>query len=333
MDTDRRARVPAPSGGRTQPARCDVIAIGRSGVDLYPRDPERALGDVSSFSRSLGGSAANVAAAAARLGLTTAVVTRTGDDAFGAFVRGELARLGVDTRFVSALAATQTPLAFCELFPPDHFPVTFYRGSDAPDLLIAADDLDLDALTSATVLWATATGLSHDPSRDAHHAAWAARGSAPVSVLDLDYRAAFWPSPAAAREAIGDALTQVTVAVGNSEECAIAVGETDPDRAADALLDRGVRLAIVKLGPHGALAKTADERVRVPGVRLPVVNGLGAGDAFGGAVCLGLIEDLSLTDTLHAANAAGAIVASRLECAAASPTRQEIETLLAGVPA
>jgi 5-dehydro-2-deoxygluconokinase len=147
-------------------------------------------------------------------------------------------------------------------------------------------------------------------------------------VLDLDYRPMFWESGAAATEQVSRALEQVTVAVGNKEECEIAVGETDPMRAADALLERGVQLAIVKQGPRGVLAKTRDETVQVAPMQIDVVNGLGAGDSFGGALCHGLLSGWSLQRTIEFANAAGAIVAGRRECATAMPTTAEVEQQL-----
>lgn len=118
------------------------------------------------------------------------------------------------------------------------------------------------------------------------------------------------------------------MAIGNREECLVAVGESDPDRAAAALLDRGVELAIVKRGPEGVLAVTADERVEVAPVPVNVVNGLGAGDAFGGAVCHGLLAGWDLARTIRFANVAGAIVAGQLQCSTAMPTEAEVNTVL-----
>ncbi len=138
----------------------------------------------------------------------------------------------------------------------------------------------------------------------------------------------FWPSGAAATAEVEKALGQVTVAVGNREECEIAVGETEPLRAADALLERGVELAIVKQGPRGVLAKTRDETVEVPPYFVEVVNGLGAGDGFGGALCYGLLQDWSLERVVRFANIAGAIVATRRECSTAMPTTAEVESVL-----
>jgi 5-dehydro-2-deoxygluconokinase len=308
----------------------DVITIGRVGVDIYPLENGH-LEDVTTFGKYLGGSATNVAVAAARHGLTSAVITRTGNDPFGNYIHRELLRLGVSDRFVSGVEGLQTPVVFCELFPPDDFPLYFYRAPKAPDLVIEASELDLEAIRTARVYWSTVTGLSEEPSRGAHHAAWDARGRATLTILDLDYRPMFWQSPELATAEVAKALGKVTVAVGNREECEVAVGETDPHRAADALLERGVELAVVKQGPKGVLAKTRDETVEVPPYFVNVVNGLGAGDSFGGALCYGLVQDWPLERILRFANVAGAVVAGRRECSTAMPTTAEIDNILEGM--
>jgi len=306
----------------------DVLTMGRVGVDIYPQQSGAPLEEVESFSKSVGGSATNVAIAAARHGRRSAVVTRTGDDPFGRYIVQELERLGVATRLISTVEGLNTPVTFCEIFPPDDFPLYFYRQPKAPDLMITAGSLDLAAIEQAGVFWTTVTGLSEEPSRQAHHVAWRTRARRPLTILDLDYRPMFWSSPEAAHREVSKALEHVTVAVGNREECEVAVGETDPDRAADALLERGVELAVVKQGPKGVLAKTRDERVEVPAHLVDVINGLGSGDGFGGALCHGLLEGWSLDRTLRFANAAGGIVATRFECSTAMPTTAEVEAVL-----
>jgi 5-dehydro-2-deoxygluconokinase len=306
----------------------EIIIAGRVCLDLYPMQANTPLKDVVSFSKSVGGSAANVAAAASRHGRSVALLSRTGDDPFGEYVVEELGRFGVDTRWIHPVTGMQSVLTFCEMFPPDDFPLYIYRNPTAPDMYLDVDDLPLDEIAAAPLYWSTATGLSRQPSRDAHYAAWAARGRIPGTVLDLDYRDVFWDSADDARAAIAPALDHVTVAIGNLEECGIAVGETEASRAADALLDRGVELAIVKQGPRGVLAKTRTETVEVAPIPVHVVNGLGAGDAFGGALCHGLLEGWDLGRTIRFANAAGAIVATRYECSPAMPTTAEVEQFL-----
>lgn len=307
----------------------DVLTVGRVGIDLYPQETGVPLERVAVFGRYLGGSGANVAVAAARLGERAAIVTGVGDDPFGRFARDELERLGVSARFVVVDRSNPTPVAFAEFFPPDRFPLWYYRRPAAPDLRITAADLDADAVRTARLLWVTGSGLSAEPSRSCHDEALRLRAGGGTTVLDLDYRPAFWASPSQAGDQLRRVLPSVDVAVGNVEECALATGETDPDRAAEALLGLGVRLAVIKRGPLGVLARTRDERVEVPPVAVDVVNGLGAGDAFGGSLAHGLLAGEDLPTTLRRANAAGAIVASRLECAAAMPTPAEIDLLLA----
>src|SRR5215207_5586573 len=116
----------------------DVVTVGRAGVDIYPLQVGVGLEDVRTFGKFLGGTAANVAVAAARHGLRVALVSRTGDDPFGRFVHRALAELGVDDRFVTPVADLPTPVTFCEIFPPDDFPLYFYRWPAAPDMQLTA---------------------------------------------------------------------------------------------------------------------------------------------------------------------------------------------------
>jgi 5-dehydro-2-deoxygluconokinase len=306
----------------------EVVAIGRSGVDVYPHQVGVGLEDVDTFGKYLGGSAANVAVAAARLGHSVALISGVGDDPFGRFVRRALRDIGVEDRYVVVDREHPTPVTFCEIFPPDDFPLYFYRRPTAPDLQVRPEDLDLTAVQDAQLFWATVTGLSEEPSREATLAALEARAKSGITVLDLDYRPMFWSSREEAREWVGRALEHVTVAVGNLDETETAVGEREPRAAAQALRDRGVELAIVKQGPKGVLADDGTTVVEVPPVPVEVVNGLGAGDAFGGALCHGLLSDWDLERRMRFCNAAGALVASRLACADAMPDESEVEALL-----
>jgi 5-dehydro-2-deoxygluconokinase len=306
----------------------DVLTMGRIGVDIYPLQVGVSLRAVETFGKYLGGSATNVAVAAARYGRRSAVITRTGQDPFGEYLHDALRNFGVDDRYVTAVPGLPTPVTFCEIFPPDHFPLYFYRYPKAPDLEIAATELDLDAIRAARVFWVTVTGLSQEPSRGATLHALAARARSGITVLDLDYRPMFWSSRQEARTWVQRALQHVTVAVGNLDECDTAVGEREPKAAAQALRDRGVEVVVVKQGPKGVLARDDHGEVEVPPVPVEVVNGLGAGDAFGGALCHGLLAGWDLERVMRFCNAAGAIVASRLACADAMPDAAEVEALL-----
>jgi 5-dehydro-2-deoxygluconokinase len=307
----------------------EVLTMGRIGVDIYPLQIGVPLEAVTSFGKYLGGSATNVAVAASRLGRRSAVITRTGDDPFGRFLHSALREYGVDDGFVTAVPGLPTPVTFCEIFPPDHFPIYFYRYPKAPDLEIKPEELDLAAIRAAGVFWVTVTGLSQEPSRSATLAALGERAKTGITVLDLDYRPALWPSREEARRWVRAALPYATIAVGNLDECETATGTRRPAEAGRALLDFGVQLAVVKQGPAGVLVLDGSSAVEVPPVSVEVVNGIGAGDAFGGALCHGLLAGWDTATVMRFANAAGAIVASRLSCADAMPTMGEVQALLA----
>ncbi|MFC9404646.1 5-dehydro-2-deoxygluconokinase [[Kitasatospora] papulosa] len=371
------------------PEPYDVITMGRIGVDIYPLQTGVPLARVETFGKFLGGSPSNVAVAAARLGRRTAVITRTGRDAFGDYLHQALGEFGVDDRWVSAVPEYPTPVTFCEIFPPDHFPLYFYRQPKAPDLEIRGEELDLDAVRAARVFWMTGTGLCAEPSRTATLTALRARAERPysraraetedskaraetggtpvhdgtpdgradggdpaagpagsrppeasgppprITVFDLDWRPMFWGEQKggdgeAARAHYREALAHATVAVGNLDECEIATGERDPRAAAAALLAAGPELAVVKQGPGGVLAVHRDgTTAEIPPLPVDVVNGLGAGDAFGGALCHGLLAGWDTGHVMRYANAAGAIVASRLACSSAMPFPHEVEQALA----
>ncbi|TDU74270.1 5-dehydro-2-deoxygluconokinase [Streptomyces sp. KS 21] len=317
----------AAGGGRIP--SYDLVALGRVGVDLYPQQTGVPLADVQTFAKSLGGTATNVAVAATRHGLRTAVVTGVGEDPFGPYVRRTLRAFGVDDRQVVTVPGTQTPVVFCEMHPPDDFPLVFYRRPVAPDQCIAPDALDLDVIRAAAIVWITGGGLAVDPSRSTTLLAAARRAPGADVVFDLDWRPSFWDDPSEAPAWYAQGLELATVAVGNRDETEVAVGTRDPDRAADLLLERGVRLAVVKQGPAGVLARTATEEVRVSPLAVKVVNGLGAGDAFGGALAAGLRRGRPLREVVETANAAGALVAGRLACADDMPEPHEIQALLA----
>jgi 5-dehydro-2-deoxygluconokinase len=310
----------------------ELITVGRVSVDLYPEQARLPLAEVRTFAKSLGGSPVNVAVAAARLGLRAATITKVGDDAFGPYVRAALAGFGVDARWVGTHPTLRTPVVFCELHPPDDFPLLFYREPQAPDMTIEADELDLDAIAAATVFWTTGTGLSAEPSRSATLAALERRRAANpagITVHDLDHRPVFWAPGDPSGELAARALASASVVVGNLEEVEMAVGTRDPRSAAERLLELGPETAVIKRGPDGVYAVSGDRELDLAPVRLEVVNGLGAGDAFGGALAFGLARGLELEEALTLANAAGAVVASRLACADAMPTLDELDALAA----
>lgn len=312
----------------------DLITTGRISVDIYPDDIGVPLEDVTRFRKYLGGSSTNVAVAAARHGRRVAVITRTGEDPFGVYLRRELRRYGVDDRWVTAVPGLQTPVTFCAIQPPEDFPLYFYgRSPSAPDWEIAVDEVDYHAVRHTAVFWSTLTGMVRPTSREAQVAMHQARPREELTtgqqtILDLDYRPMFWDSVDQAREQVMRILPSVTVAVGNTEECAVAVGPGSADEQADRLLEAGVRLAVVKQGSEGVMAATAEERVTSKPIQVETVNGLGAGDSFGGALCHGLLSGWPLEQVLDFANAAGAHVAGEIACSEAMPTSARIYQML-----
>ncbi|WP_410649978.1 5-dehydro-2-deoxygluconokinase [Amycolatopsis sp. cmx-4-54] len=306
----------------------EALTVGRVGVDLYPEQSGVPLAGVSTFAKSLGGTATNVAVAAARLGRSTSVLTKVGPDGFGEYVRQALREFGVSPEHVGTSAGLQTPVVFCALDPPADPPLLFYRSPIAPDLTITENDVPWDIVESVPLLWVTGTGVSVEPARGTQRKMLERRGRRSHTVLDLDFRPMFWPDTETAQEEIGWMLDHVTVAVGNRTEAEVAVGTADPDEAASRMLARGVELAVIKKGADGVLVATAEGRWTVPPQRVEVVCGLGAGDGFGGALIHGLLSGWDPVRIATYANAAGALVASRLACADAMPTADEIEELL-----
>lgn len=319
-----------------RPSAPEVLTVGRIGVDLYPEQSGVPLRAVTTFARSLGGTATNVAVAAARLGHRSAVLTKVGPDEFGIFAREALAGFGVDTSHVGTAQDLLTPVVFCALDPPQDPPLLFYRLPVAPDLTLTGGDVPWDLVSEVPVLWVTGTGVSREPARQTQldllaHRRRPERGDGRWTVLDLDWRPMFWPSPEDARREYDLMLGQVNVVVGNLAEMAVAVGTSDPVRAARRLLDRGVELALVKQGAEGVLVATRDSMNTVAPQRVDVVCGLGAGDAFGGALIHGLLSGWDPERIARYGNAAGAIVVAQLACADAMPTLEELDAMVAGL--
>ncbi len=306
----------------------DLLTIGRVSVDLYAEQVGVSLAEARTFAKSVGGSPTNVAVAAARLGCRSAVITAVGDDELGAYVGDALRGFGVDTGFVGSHPSLRTPLAIAAPESPEDPTLVFYREPSAPDEGIELDEQKLAAAREAGIFWVAGSCLSGRLTGPTTVALLEARGRKRHTAIDLDCRPTFWPSEEEARRAIGAAIDQATVAVGNRRECEIAVGTGDADGATDALLARGLELAIVKLGGDGVLFATRDERARIQPAPVEVVCGLGAGDAFGGALCHGLLTGMTAGEAVHFANAAGAITAGRLLCADAMPTAREVHELL-----
>jgi 5-dehydro-2-deoxygluconokinase len=312
------------------PADLELLTVGRISIDLYCDQLGADWHAARTFHKAVGGSPTNVAIAAARLGRRAAVVTKVGADPLGEVALAELREFGVDLRYTGVEPGTVTPLAFAVLDPPEDPKLWFRRDAPVPDFQIPARHVDDDTIANVPLLWISGGALAQEPSRSTVEAMLKTRERREHTVLDLDYRPSFWRSRDEASARIGAAVSHATVAVGNREECEVAVGTRDPGEAADRLLERGVRLAIVKLGGEGVLLATADGRQLIAPPAIDVLCGLGAGDAFGGALCHGLLSGWTFARAVAFANAAGGIVASRLLCSQAMPFEHEVLELMEG---
>jgi 5-dehydro-2-deoxygluconokinase len=291
--------------------------MGRVCVDLYPMQLEVPLEDVEGFHKYVGGFAGNVATGLARLGVRTAIVSAVGDDGHGRYIRRWLEAEGVDCRWLGVHPTLRTALAFCEAWPPDHFPITFYRTPTCPDWEITAESLDLGTLADVPLAYVSGTGFAIEPSRSATFATLEGRaGRGVTTVLDLDWRPVLWDDPAEYGAAMHRAARLCEVALGGDGEIEAAFGISDPGP----LLKLGVGVVAQKHGPRGATVHTAGgEPVEVAARPVDVVNGLGAGDAFGAAFGWRLLRGDSPAVAADWANRAGAHVASRLGCSIAMP--------------
>lgn len=306
----------------------EVMCVGRISVDLYAVEPDVGFDGPQSFIKSVGGSPTNVAVAAARLGRRAAIVTKVGDDDLGAFARHRLIDWGVIVDHVGVDPRGQTPLALTALNPAESPQIAFYRGAAAPDTTLVVDDLAPDDVRTCGLLWISHGALAQGTTAAAAMSWLQLRGRAGHTVVDLDYRPALWPDVDTSRRMSLQAIAYSTVVVGNLDECEMALGTRDPEEAVVALLGAGVELAVIKLGGDGVYLATTDGRWRVEPIRIDVVSGLGAGDAFGGALSHALLSGWPPEAIGRFANAAGAVVANRMACAEAMPTIADIEELL-----
>jgi 5-dehydro-2-deoxygluconokinase len=291
----------------------EAAVIGRVGIDLYPNELRTPLRRVRTYTRFVGGFAGNVTAGLARLGVRVAILSRVGDEGHGEFVRDWLAREGVDVRFLRTDSYWQTPPTFCEVWPPDRFPITFYRRPTCPDWQLSLEDFDLGEIAAAPLLFAAGTGLAQAPSRETTLATLEAhRGT---TIFDLDWRPMLWEQPDEYPPLARVAAAAADIVIGTEEEVAAAQLTGSPT-------------LILKRGERGATVYESGEETEVPGFPVEVVNGLGAGDAFAAAVGHGLLRELPLVEAVRRGAVAGAIVASRLACSEAMPRLQELEAAL-----
>ena len=328
----------------------DLLAIGRSSVDLYGQQVGGRLEDMGAFAKYVGGSPTNTAIGGSRLGLKTALLTRVGADHMGRFIREQVAREGVDVSSVITDDARLTALVILGIRDRESFPLIFYRENCA-DMALTKADVDEAQVRRARAVLVNGTHLSQGVVFEASmHAAAVAKESGGRVVFDVDYRPVLWgltprdlgENRFVAHDAVTGILQRVLpvcdLVVGTEEEMHILGGSTDTIAALRAVRERTDALLVCKRGPEGcsafagAIPDTLDDGVTGAGFSVEVFNVLGAGDAFMSGFLRGWLRDLPLERCCELANAAGAIVVSRHGCAPAMPTWVEMEAFLDGSP-
>jgi 5-dehydro-2-deoxygluconokinase len=308
----------------------DVLAVGRSSIDLYAHQVGVRFSEVTSFDAYVGGCPTNISVGARRLGLRSALLTAVGDDQVGDFVMAFLEREGVETRFIPRKTGRRTSAVLMAIEPPDRFPLTFYREGCA-DRELTEKDVDRSPVADAAVVVVTGTGLSHEPGRAAtRRAAATARAAGGRVIVDLDYRPDQWRERRSYAVEIQPLLADAHLAVGTEEEVSAATdGETDLDAAAARLLARGLEALVLKRGAAGCrIYEAGGARIDVAPFPVDVLNVLGAGDAFASGLIYGLRQGWPLARAARVGNATGAIVVTRHGCANFMPTWPEVESFV-----
>ena len=307
----------------------EAIVIGRVGVDFTPATPRTPLADAETFIRAVGGFAGNIGTGLARLGVRTAVISGIGDDGHGDHVRSFLAAEGIDVESLVTRQGSRTQVAFFEVWPPEHFPVTFYRPRPAPETRLTVGDLPTERLVQAPLVIVSGALLADEPARSTvfrildDRLASSHRRPASWTIVDLDWRPTLWDDPADAPALIARAARLSDVLIGSDAEFEAAY------QRPDIVPGPGPDLIVLKHGGDGVSLISRDGRHTAPGIAVDVVCGIGAGDALTAAFAAGLLRGGDPTAAVERGNAAGAIVASRLMCSTAMPTSGEIDQMLA----
>ncbi|MDE9435249.1 5-dehydro-2-deoxygluconokinase [Xenorhabdus bovienii] len=325
----------------------DVICMGRIAVDLYGQQIGPRLEDMGSFSKYLGGSSGNVAYGTARQGLKSSMLARVGDEHMGRFLREELQRVGCDTSHLITDKERLTALVLLGIKDNETFPLIFYRDNCA-DMAITRNDFSEDYIASARCLAITGTHLSHPQTRDAVLTALQyARRNGVKTAIDIDYRPVLWGltslgdgetryiASEQVTAQLQEVLPQFDLIVGTEEEFHIAGGSTDTIEALRCVRALTEATLVCKRGALGcsvfnaSIPDTLDEGITIPGVRVEVLNVLGAGDAFMSGLLRGYLNNESWEQACIYANACGALVVSRHGCAPAMPDKIELDNYLA----
>ncbi len=329
----------------------DVIAMGRSSIDLYSNDIGAPFVDITSFAAYVGGCPTNISVGTRRLGLRSALLTAVGDDQVGEFILHFLQNERVETRFIPRKQGRRSSAVVLGIEPPDRFPLTYYRDNCA-DIELTIDDVLAAPIAGSHALLISGTGLSKEPSRSATlFAAETAHREGKKVMLDIDFRPDQWHDPRAFGVTLRSALRLVDVVVGTEDEIN-AVMLTDPSQvslthsqvsdarvsgdinaAIQALLNLGPRVLAQKRGAAGSTVHLVSNgnvvtQIEAPGFPVEVENILGAGDAFASGFLYGLVNGWDWYKAARLANACGAILVTKHGCANFMPTYEEVMTFI-----
>ena len=327
----------------TQTKTLDLIAIGRSSVDLYGQQVGGRLEDMASFSKAVGGSPTNIAIGTSRLGLKSGLITRVGDEHMGRFIREQLQREGVDVSGVQTDKTRLTALVLLGIRDDKSFPLIFYR-SDCADAALDESDISESyiASTKSIVITGTHFAKAHNAAAQKRAMKFAKKHGAKIA-FDIDYRPNLWGLAGhdAGEERYiksGDVtahlapiLGECDLIVGTEEEVMIAGGEDTPLAALRAIRQKSNALIVMKRGPMGcvvfpeAIPDDIEKGLKGPGFPVEVYNVLGAGDAFMSGFLRGWLRDEPLETCCSYANAGGAFAVSRLLCSAEYATFTEMQ--------
>ncbi|MFL5666045.1 MAG: 5-dehydro-2-deoxygluconokinase [Ktedonobacteraceae bacterium] len=325
----------------------DVIAMGRSSIDLYSNDIGAPFEEITNFAAYVGGCPTNISVGTRRLGLRPVLLTAVGDDQVGNFILHFLQREGIETQFIPRKAGRRSSAVVLGIEPPDRFPLTYYRDNCA-DIELTIDDVLATPLADSQVLLITGTGLSKEPSRSATlFAAEMAQQVGARVVLDIDYRPDQWDDQRAFGVTLRSALRLVDIVIGTEDEInaamltdatQISIAHSqisdarvlgDTDAAIRQLLTLGPHVLVQKRGANGSRihlvsGEEGTKRIEVPGFPVEVQNILGAGDAFASGFIYGLVNGWDWYKATRLGNACGAILVTKHGCANFMPTYDEV---------
>jgi 5-dehydro-2-deoxygluconokinase len=316
-----------------------AIVLGRIGYDLYSEEIGVALDRVRHFRAGLGGSSANIAVGLARLEWRVTMLGAVSDDAVGRFVVSELSAEGVNVDAVQVVRGLNTSLALNQVAPPFGVEQVFYRSQPADAALVwdrrIAAKLSRRKMTSAgpTIFLTNGTSLCSESSRAVtRRALQTARAAGMTTVLDVDYRAASWSSPASAGAACRALWPWIDILISNGDEMRLLAPGAGrggvEERVAASALRRGVEIVVWKRGAEGSVAFTAAGRSAVPAIPVEVVSTNGAGDGFAAGFLTAYSRGLGVTDCLRYGNAAAGWVVAHAGCAEAMPRPAELKQAL-----